>query len=60
MKLLPVRLVEEAEAVKPTLGVAIPSGPGAVHVELPGEVRISIEARVDLAKVRAVLESLRG
>ncbi len=60
MKLLPVSLVEEAEAVKTALAVDTPSGPGAIHVELPGEVRISIEGRVDPATVRAVLESLRG
>jgi len=60
MKLLPVSLVEEAEVVKPTLAVDIPSGQGAIHVELPSEVRISFEGRVDPATVRAVLESLRG
>jgi transposase len=60
MKLLPVSLIEEAEAVKPTLAVDSPASAGAIHVELPGEVRISIEGRADPATVRAVLESLRG
>jgi len=60
MKLLPVSLVEEAEAVKTALAVDTPASAGAIHVELPGEVRISIEGRADPATVRAVLESLRG
>lgn len=60
MKLLPVSLVEEVEAVKPMLAVDSPASAGAIHVELHGEVRISFEGRVDPATVRAVLESLRG
>ena len=33
---------------------------GAIHIELPGEIRISLEGKVDPAMVRAVLQSLRG
>jgi len=59
MKLLPVSVVEEGAAVKtPAMDSAASSC--AVHVELPGEVRISFEGKVDPATVRAVLESLRA
>jgi transposase len=60
MKLLPVSLVEEAGAVKPMLAIDSPASAGSIHIELPGEVRISFEGRVDPATVRAVLESLRA
>jgi hypothetical protein len=33
---------------------------GSIHIELPGEVRISVEAQADPAMVRAVLASLRS
>ena len=56
MKLLPVSVVEEA--TKPSLD--IDSQAGSIHIELPGEVRISFAGRVDAATVRAVLESLRA
>jgi hypothetical protein len=39
--------------------VAPPSS-GAIHIELPGEVRISVEGSVDPAVVRAVLKSLHS
>ncbi len=60
MKLLPVSVVEEDEAVKPAPLADIPVGSGAIHIELPGEVRISLEGRVDPATVRVVLQSLRA
>ncbi len=60
MKLLPVSVVEEDEAVKPAPLADSPVGSGAIHIELPGEVRISLEGSVDPAMVRAVLQSLRG
>jgi transposase len=60
MKLLPVSVVEAAEAAKPALAMDGATSAGAIHVELPGEVRISFEGRVDPATVRAVLESLRA
>ena len=59
MKLLPVNLVED-EAVKPALITDGPVSVGAIHIELPGEVRISLEGNIDPAIVRAVLQSLRG
>ena len=31
---------------------------GVIHIELPGEIRISLEGDVDAAVVRAVLKSL--
>jgi transposase len=60
MKLLPVSVVEEAEAAKPALVMDGATSAGAIHVELPGEVRISFEGSVDPATVRAVLEGLRA
>ena len=60
MKLLPVSLVEEDEAVKPALIADTPVSVGAIHIELSGEVRISLEGKVDPAIVRLVLQSLRG
>ncbi len=60
MKLLPVSVVEEDEAVKPAPLADSPVGSSAIHIELPGEVRISLEGSVDPAMVRAVLPSLRG
>jgi transposase len=60
MQLLPVSIVEEDEAVKPTPIADVPASVGAIHIELPGEVRISVEGRVDPAMVRAVLQGLRG
>lgn len=59
MKLLPVSLAED-EAVKPAPLADIPVGSGAIHIELPGEIRISLEGRVDPVTVRTVLQSLRG
>jgi hypothetical protein len=38
----------------------IPASSGAIHIELPGEIRISLEGNVDPAVVRAVLKSLRS
>jgi transposase len=58
MKLLPVSIAEHVverqpeEVVAPTFG--------SIHIELPGEVRISVEANADPAAIRAVLESLRA
>jgi hypothetical protein len=39
---------------------ALPPSSGAIHIELPGEVRISLEGTVDPTMVRAVLKSLRS
>ena len=60
MKLLPVSVVEDDEAAKPAPIAYGPVSAGAVHIELPGEIRISLEGSVDPAIVRAVLASLRS
>ena len=60
MKLLPVSVVEEDEAVKLSPLADSPVSVGAIHIELPGEVRISVEGKVDPAMVRAILQSLCG
>jgi transposase len=60
MKLLPVRVVGEEERPKPEPGYVDPPGSGAIHIELSGEVRISLEGCVDPALVRVVLQSLRS
>jgi transposase len=60
MKLLPVRLVDDDEAVKRSRVADTSVSAGAIHVELPGEVRISFEGSVDPAMVHAVLASLRA
>ena len=65
LKLLPVNITEEPELHKPALGKpgpsqAEPARCGAIHIELPGKVRISLEGSVDPGVVRAVLKSLRS
>ena len=60
MKLLPVSVVEveSAPGYEPA-DVTYPSS-GAIHIELPGEIRISLEGSVDQELVRTVLKSLRA
>jgi transposase len=60
IKLLPVSVSEEDGATTSEPAQAGPPGSGAIHIELPGEVRISLEGSVDPAVVRAVLKSLRS
>ena len=65
IKLLPVSVTEETELRKPELREPEPSQIepakcGAIHIELPGKVRISLEGNVDPGVVRAVLKSLRS
>ena len=60
MKLLPVSVVEDQEPPKAEPAEAAHERCGAIHIELPGEVRISLEGSVDAAIVRAVLKSLRS
>ena len=60
MKLLPVSVVEDQAVPLAEPGEVVPERCGAIHIELPGEVRISLEGRVDPALVRAVLKSLRS
>jgi transposase len=60
IKLLPVSVSEdEPLPMSEPVPVAPPSS-GAIHIELPGEVRISVEGSVDPAVVRAVLKSLHS
>jgi transposase len=59
MKLLPVSIAEhEAVGRQPEALVAVKIG--SIHIQLPGEVRISVERSADPAAIRAVLESLRA
>ena len=60
MKLLPVSVTEEIELRKPEPSQVEPATCGAIHIELPGKVRISLEGNVDPGVVRAVLKSLRS
>ena len=59
MKLLPVSVADDEELPQPEPDQVVPSSSGAIHIELPGEVRISVEGSVDPAVVCAVLKSLR-
>src|SRR5271167_2101268 len=59
MKLLPVSVADDEELSKPGSTEVTSSRLGAIHIELPGEVRISLEGSVDPAVVRTVLMSLR-
>jgi transposase len=58
MKLLPVSIAEP-EAVLRQEEEVVRVSCGAIHIELPGEVRISVEGHADPAAIRVVLESLR-
>jgi transposase len=60
MKLLPVSVVEDEVVLKAEPEAVVQDYRGAIHIELPGEVRISLEGDVDPAIVRAVLKSLRS
>ena len=59
MKLLPVSVIEDD--VPAIVGLVGPtaSSSGAIHIELPGEIRISLEGSVDRDIVSIVLKSLR-
>jgi len=60
-QLLPVHVAEEQAVSSPEASDAAPRvSAGAIHIELPGRVRISLEGQVDPAMVRAVLQSLRS
>jgi transposase len=58
-ELLPVTV---AAGPSSSIGVAevsaVPAPCGSIHIELPGRALVSVEAGVDAALVRAVLESL--
>ena len=60
LKLLPVSVTEEIDLRKPEPSPVEPARCGAIHIELPGKVRISLEGSVDPGVVRAVLKSLRS
>jgi transposase len=60
MKLLPVSVVEVEEAPSPGPADVTCGSSGAIHIELPGEIRISMEGSVDQELVRTVLQSLRA
>ena len=64
-RLLPVSLTEETEVHKPALCKPEPSQVeparcGAIRIELPGKVRVTLDGNVDPGVVRAVLKSLRS
>ena len=60
IKLLPVSVSEDEQLAMSESVEAVPASSGAIHIELPGEVRISLEGSVDHGLVRAVLKSLRS
>ena len=69
MKLLPVSVAEhdvvehdvaEHDVAEQKLDAGVSARYGSIHIELPGEVRISVEGDADPAAIRAVLESLRA
>ena len=60
MKLLRVSVADDEEPPKPEPVEMVSSASAAIHIELPGEVRISVEGKVDPALVRTVLKSLRS
>lgn len=59
-RLLPVTVVDEAEPGEEQHASVVAPSSGAIHIELPGRALVSVEGRVDVTLVRAVLESLRG
>lgn len=60
MKLLPVSVTDEEELPKPAPVEGVPLRASAIHIELRGEVRITLEGSVDPATVRVVLKSLHS
>ncbi len=60
IKLLPVSVSEDEQLAKSEPGEVVPASSGAIHIELPGDIRISLEGSVDPAIVRAVLKSLHS
>ena len=58
-QLLPVKVVDEADAEEDQrISTAAPSSE-AIHIEFPGRALVTVEGRADASLVRAVLESLR-
>jgi transposase len=60
IKLLPVSVAEDEDLAESEPLAVIPPSAGAIHIELPGEIRISLEGSVDHGLACAVLKSLRG
>ncbi len=60
VKLLPVSVAEDEDLAESEPLAVIPLSAGAIHIELPGGIRISLEGSVDHGLVCAVLKSLRG
>jgi transposase len=60
MKLLPVRVTEDAGLAERQQGEVVARRLGTIHIELPGRALISLEGNVDPAVVRTVLGSLRS
>jgi transposase len=58
-RLLPVTVVEEAEAEAEREVPAVAASAGMIHIEFPGRALVSVEGCADPALVRAVLESLK-
>ena len=59
LKLLPVSIAEEMIPVLSEIAQIVPTRCGAIHTELLGEVRITLEGNVDPGVVRAVPKDLR-
>ena len=59
MKLLPL-IVAEHEVVERPAEVLVAAKIGSIHIQLPGEILISVEGNADPVAIRAVLESLRA
>jgi hypothetical protein len=55
-----VSVAEDEEFAKYEPFEAVPANSGAIHIELPGEIRISLEGSVDHGLVCSILKSLRG
>jgi transposase len=60
IKLLPVSVSEDDQLSKSEPLEVVPPSAGAIHIELPGEIRISLEGSVDRGLVCAVLKGLRS
>ena len=69
LRLVPVRLVEEARAIEarqaPPRPVSSPpsrtaAGPGTMEIEFPGGVRVRVDERIGQAALRRMVAVLRG
>ncbi len=60
VRLLPVAVTDEVPAAEPPGPPSVSSPNITINIELSGRALISVEGQVDVAIVRAVLESLRG